>query len=342
MEVSAVPEAAKRRRPAPAPSAPDLIPMAEAEQLTGCSHQTLYRMTKRGEITLRKVQGVDSLDRRSSRPALSRSELLSLFVPRPRPGEPIQLPDGESYYLREDATRRFGCSNIVLGYWTKQPSRRRSRGPALLTRKFYIIGGPGRGRPKKLTAWRGKDLQDITDGLEGKHPERGKGPWAKRQRQAQQDAVKAFLGDLEKRLPLWASDALDQARHARVSRFLFYRTKKKQGIRTSQADTETGPRYYWHLPGQGAPGLTSVVPQPEESSAPSRPRGRGRPKGKTQDWLRRAKEMLEAWDRGDFAGNKAAAGRAHAFNRSDATKIINAHEAGKRRKQFPAATPCQD
>jgi hypothetical protein len=41
--------------------------------------------------------------------------------------------------------------------------------------------------------------------------------------------------------------------------------------------------------------------------------------------------MLDAWDAGKFGGNYAAAGAAYAIHRSDARKIIKAHEAKKRR-----------
>lgn len=53
----------------------------------------------------------------------------------------------------------------------------------------------------------------------------------------------------------------------------------------------------------------------------------------------RKRLMLEGWDRGDFQGNRAAAGRAHGFNRPDASKSIKAHEAEKRRKTPTAKTP---
>ena len=42
--------------------------------------------------------------------------------------------------------------------------------------------------------------------------------------------------------------------------------------------------------------------------------------------------MLEGWDCGEYGTNMAEAGRAHDFDRSDARKIINAHEQEKRRK----------
>jgi hypothetical protein len=47
--------------------------------------------------------------------------------------------------------------------------------------------------------------------------------------------------------------------------------------------------------------------------------------------------MLEAWERGEFGSNKSAAGRAYGFDRSDATKIINAHEDTPRPSPPPAA-----
>ena len=46
--------------------------------------------------------------------------------------------------------------------------------------------------------------------------------------------------------------------------------------------------------------------------------------------LERKEAMLAAWDRGEFDGNKSAAGRAYSFHRSDATKLINEHERAKR------------
>jgi hypothetical protein len=59
---------------------------------------------------------------------------------------------------------------------------------------------------------------------------------------------------------------------------------------------------------------------------------RGRPEGsKDPQVADRIRKMLEAWDRGDFQNNKAAAGRAYSFNRPDASKIISAHEEAKRR-----------
>jgi hypothetical protein len=71
------------------------------------------------------------------------------------------------------------------------------------------------------------------------------------------------------------------------------------------------------------------------------PKRRGRPKGRDPEVIRREKAMLAAWDRGEFGTNKAAAGRAFKFHRQDATKLINAHERKKCKKQFAQKKPCQ-
>jgi hypothetical protein len=69
----------------------------------------------------------------------------------------------------------------------------------------------------------------------------------------------------------------------------------------------------------------------------NRHRGRGRPKGSTDSEVAKRKaNMLEAWDRGDFGANKAAAGRAFGFHRPDASKYIAEHEREKRRNNSRA------
>jgi hypothetical protein len=85
----------------------------------------------------------------------------------------------------------------------------------------------------------------------------------------------------------------------------------------------TIPRSEWQSP----------APNGEPTSPPEKPRGRrGRPKGRDPEVLKREKEMLAAWDRGEFGFNKSAAGRAFNFHRQDATRIINAHERRKCKK----------
>jgi hypothetical protein len=73
--------------------------------------------------------------------------------------------------------------------------------------------------------------------------------------------------------------------------------------------------------GEAPPSVEDETPQPS--------RGRGRPKGRTTERIKREKEMLAAWDRGEYCTNKARAGRAHGFHRQDATNLINDHERKK-------------
>jgi hypothetical protein len=79
-------------------------------------------------------------------------------------------------------------------------------------------------------------------------------------------------------------------------------------------------------------GNDNSKPTDEKESAKRRKR-RGRPKGwRDPEVAARQKAMLEAWDRGEFGTNKAAAGRAFEFDRSDAAKIIKDHERSRCRK----------
>jgi hypothetical protein len=74
------------------------------------------------------------------------------------------------------------------------------------------------------------------------------------------------------------------------------------------------------------------------SSPPPRRKGRcGRPKGRRMDnVVKREQKMLADWDQGKYS-SKAEAGRAHGFHRSDASKLINAHE--KERERSHRARP---
>jgi hypothetical protein len=57
---------------------------------------------------------------------------------------------------------------------------------------------------------------------------------------------------------------------------------------------------------------------------------RGRQKGwRDEEVANRKQKMLEAWDRGDFGKNKAAAARAYNFHRPDASKWIREHQRSK-------------
>jgi hypothetical protein len=76
-----------------------------------------------------------------------------------------------------------------------------------------------------------------------------------------------------------------------------------------------------------APAITAPPP----ATTPPKKK-RGRPKGVTKDVADRMRKLLEEWDRGDF-DSKAQAGRAHGFNRPDASTIINAHEREKAKRK---------
>ena len=82
----------------------------------------------------------------------------------------------------------------------------------------------------------------------------------------------------------------------------------------------------------GQPPSSTSDPNAEEGAHRKPSRARGRPKGRTEARVQREREMLEGWDRGEYGTNMAAAGKAHDIDRSDARKIIFAHEQEKRRK----------
>src|SRR5262249_6012783 len=99
---------------------------------------------------------------------------------------------------------------------------------------------------------------------------------------------------------------------------------------------KVGKRYRFpfetNLPPRQSETQNGVVRPPDTSGRGRKTTARrGRPKGETPDVSRRKKEMIQAWDRGEYE-TKAEAGRAHGFQRSDAAKIIKAHERKKCRK----------
>jgi hypothetical protein len=86
-------------------------------------------------------------------------------------------------------------------------------------------------------------------------------------------------------------------------------------------------------------GLPDPVPQPPHRAAPPspvpaaaapRPKRRGRPRGMTPEVKKKIAGMLSAWERRELGDNKAAYGRKFGFDKSDATRLINAHERAKR------------
>jgi len=242
----------------------DQIFVADAEKLVKCSDQTLYRLARRGKLTLQKVQVRDAEGKAGWRTAFSRTELLSLFVPRPAKGQPIRtidgtLPNGEEWYLRDDFKTHFGCSDIVLSYWRDKSSlvpkgnasRTRS---ALRTRTFYVIGERGRGCPKELTAWRGSDGAALTnkDSLERVRPRSHTSPWTADNRSAILLKAMSFMEDLKPRLPMRAEQAFTEALTARIPRWLVYVAKKEAGIKTLRRGSGEGkaPTFWWLRSGQ--------------------------------------------------------------------------------------------
>jgi hypothetical protein len=90
-------------------------------------------------------------------------------------------------------------------------------------------------------------------------------------------------------------------------------------------------RYIAWRAGEPFPVSAESAPPKVSTDAADLPnkKGRGRPRGKTKAWLEREQKMLGAWDRGEYK-SMAEAGRAHNFYPADASRIIKAHEAGKR------------
>jgi hypothetical protein len=82
------------------------------------------------------------------------------------------------------------------------------------------------------------------------------------------------------------------------------------------------------IPPAAPPPATSLPPEPPKKKR------RGRPSGHTADWLERQQAMLKDWDSRKYKTKKEA-GEAHGFDRTEATKIINAHEDAKRGNNSP-------
>jgi hypothetical protein len=116
--------------------------------------------------------------------------------------------------------------------------------------------------------------------------------------------------------PVVAAEGRRQVREAGVSNRALRLAMRALGVkahRHGSGQCKRGEPWYWCLPGQETP--------------PNPPRKRrGRPKGETEEVARRKKEMLEAWDRGEFQTKKEA-GEKYGFDKSDATRYINEHLA---------------
>jgi hypothetical protein len=137
--------------------------------------------------------------------------------------------------------------------------------------------------------------------------------------------------------PQLRNEVVKQAVARGVSLRLVYWAKGELKVKTTGGRT-IGPGYWTrHAGATPAPAEAGQMPPPpaatQSDAGEVQPKRRGRPSGTIDpDVARRKRQMLEEWDQGNFNGNKAAAGRAHGFHRSDATKIINVHARKKSRK----------
>jgi hypothetical protein len=161
------------------------------------------------------------------------------------------------------------------------------------------------------------------------------------------ELAKEYLEKLLEEGPLLQAEILAGASEAGFGSWLIYEARQAAGVLSRRFGPMGTPEQYavWYLEGQdpqsaapitGPTRGSSTRAANEETAEPDRPvqavrrKHPGRPVGSIdEDVANRKREMLEAWDRDEFQGNKAEAGRSHGFHRSDATKIINEHERAK-------------
>jgi hypothetical protein len=125
---------------------------------------------------------------------------------------------------------------------------------------------------------------------------------------------------------------LKLARQKGINRAVLFQAKDALGVISERHQSAV-----WKLLGtaQTRPAAPETEANQQKMSAsavesPPAKRRRGRPKGTTDPQVaKRTKDMLDAWDRGEFNANKSAAGRAYGFDPADANRLINAHERGK-------------
>jgi hypothetical protein len=240
------------------PSDPDLILYKDAQKAVHASRQTLDRLVAKGKLSKVHVDLLRDDGTMCPHSALHKSELFSLFAPRPKPGEPICPPSGGRWYLRDDAKKYSEYSDIVLmpyreGQTKKPPS----------TRQFYVISERKRGRPKLLTAWSERYLDKRMEGRWGEMPERGRGPWARQKRAKARDDARAFLRDIKRELPIRAQEGLTRGLMAVDSRFVLYdEFRKDDGIETKVIRKGRAGEFWWCRPGQKPgqkPGQSTTV-----------------------------------------------------------------------------------
>jgi hypothetical protein len=250
------------------PDDSDLIFTEEACELVGCCGHTLRSIAKRSKGKLKPVPEIvrDAKGKKCTRPTWRKSELFSLFVYEPDPGQPIILTDGPGderrWYLRDHATANYACSNIVLAYWTHRKSIRRP-GVALRTRPFYVIGKKSH-RQKKLTAWNVDDLEAIANGKEGKAPLCGRSLFAQRQQANLHRDIKRFFEEVKAQLPMLAAAGGELAKKRGFKYGLVNKHRKAAGIYVKRAPRPgSAPEYWWCRRNQ----------EPPTNSEPERDRG---------------------------------------------------------------------
>jgi hypothetical protein len=232
--------------------------------------------------------------------------------------------------------------------WAERESLLRPREKALrpktIPNPVCQKGGPG-----EVMVFLESDLLEILAGNESDHPFDGRGPHKDAVRRQRLEAAKKYLREImgNRRMRPAHVYAKMKRQHGMPKRLVRSAFKDLKG-----REVGNGRARLWQLPFATPAALSNpppfagnevpqAVPEPnvappsaDEAASPGT-RGKrrgGRPKGPTEDWKNRKRAMIEGWDRGDYGDNKAEAGRAHDFHRSDATNIINAHEREKRRK----------
>jgi hypothetical protein len=245
--------------------------------------------------------------------------------------------NGQRYLTESQAKHFHGTTRGFCRLWHNKRSKLRPNQSALPSRP--VPNPLGRG-PALVNGFLEAALLDILSGKEGKAPGTGTGVNANWHRQDKlAKALKALPVILPNGERMAPSDVLARAKSEYdlsppyVNKaFALLRGRSDSAGRKGAA----GKCYWWELPasaydlnaGKATP-ATRDAPRPQSAAQTATvKRPPGRPEGSiSPDVARRKKEMLEAWDRGEYE-SKAAAARAHGFHRPDASKIIDEHEAG--------------
>jgi hypothetical protein len=260
----------------------DLILYQDAQEYSKFSQTALDRLVAKGKLHKDKVTLVTTDGRQSPKSALFKSELESLFVPRPEPGKPICPQSGGRWYLPRDAKIYSGCPDHIL----LNVRKGKAEGYA---RAFYVIGsGTRKGRTKLRYAWNEKYLDKWNAGRMGKRPEMGHGKWARLNRAQARDDVKAFLLELKKAMPIRAEEGMKRAIAAGHLTWLIYdELRLDKGIEFRNIGREG----WWCRPGQ-VPEQTTPGEGTKEGRAAASGNNNGQA-GKTRK--KRERDKHQAW-----------------------------------------------